>query len=84
LATLLHKCKEGVSSENVFCDLLGLHLVIWCAGIKGCDDRFASIFKIAFRVSYPVIDLNSRNMYEYISGVTVMLQSAFKACHKNE
>jgi len=50
LATLLQKCKEGVSSENIFSDLLCWHLVIWCAGIKGCDDCFASIFKIAFSV----------------------------------
>jgi hypothetical protein len=84
LATLVHKCKEGVSPENIFCDLLGWHLVIWCIGIKGCNDNTASIFKKTFRVSYPVIDLNSHNIYEYIWGVTLMLQSAFKASHKNE
>jgi hypothetical protein len=50
LATLLHKCKERVSPENIFYDLLGWHHVTWCAGIKGCDDHFASIFKTAFSV----------------------------------
>ena len=49
-ATLLHKYKQGVSPKNIFYDLLGWHHVTWCAGIKGCDDRFASTFKIAFSV----------------------------------
>jgi len=35
-------------------------------------------------VSYPITDLNSHYIYEYIWGFTAKLQSAFKASHKHE